>query len=78
MRSDVSTMLTMKGTLRTDAELICILKERIAAADSMAGWAKVNGFSRSFVCDVLSGTRNMTERLAAALGFKRALLWETV
>ena len=70
------TMYTMKITQRTDAELVALLRQRIAESGSAAAWARANGFTRGFISDVMAGTRNMTERLAEALGFRRARLWE--
>lgn len=47
------------------------LAEACAAAGSQAAWAKANGFSSAYICDVLSEKRDVSERLAAALGFTR-------
>ncbi len=41
-----------------------------------AGWAKAHGFSPAFVNDVLRGRRDITDRLAEALGFQRVTLWK--
>ena len=34
-------------------------------------WAKANGFSAQYVCDVLKGRREISEKMARALGFRR-------
>ena len=63
----------------TDSDMIHLLKASIhIGGGSMASWAKKHGLSRSFVCDVLSGRRQITERLAKALGYQPARLWEKI
>jgi len=63
---------------RTDAELRRLLEDEIKRAGSATAWAKANCFSAPFVCDVLAGREAVSPRLAAALGFRRARLWEAV
>lgn len=63
---------------KTDAEMIELLRMEIAVHGSLRKWAKANGFSPSFVSDVLAGTRNVTERLAGALGFELVATWKRV
>jgi hypothetical protein len=60
----------------TDADLIKILKTEIKQAVSLRKWAAAHDLSPSFVADVLSGRRNVTDRLAAALGFRAVKTWE--
>ena len=59
----------------TDQQIIETLKSAVAKAGSQSAWATAHGFSRSFICDVLAGTRDVTDRLATALGFERARGW---
>jgi len=59
-----------------DADVVRKLRAEIEKAGSQSEWARRNRFSRSFICDVLAGSREVTERLAAALGFKKAAGWE--
>lgn len=59
----------------TDAELIELLQADIARAGTMRAWCRANGFSPSFVSDLLSGVRNVTDRLASSLGYRRANGW---
>lgn len=60
----------------TDAGIILLLKTEIAASPSASAWAKQHGFSRSFISDVLAGTRNVTTRLALALGYEPVQKWQ--
>jgi transcriptional regulator with XRE-family HTH domain len=68
--------IALKTGLTTDAQLIRLLQEQIAELGSLRAWAKAHDFAPSFISDALSGRRNVTERLALALGYKRAAYWE--
>lgn len=59
----------------SDSDLLNKLTREIEAAGGQAAWAKLHGFSPSFICDVLAGTRPVTDRLAKALGFAAARSW---
>ncbi len=51
-----------------------MLAEQCAAAGGQAQWARVHGFSKSYVSELLSGRRDISDAVAIALGF---LLVET-
>lgn len=59
-----------------DAEVIRRLQAEVKRHGSQAKWAKAHGFSRGFVSFVLAGSRGVSERLAAALGFERVSAWK--
>ena len=56
----------MREMLRID-----IMERRL----TQAGWAKKHGFSAQFITDVLSGRRNVTAKLAKAMGYERAVIF---
>lgn len=39
-------------------------------------WAHKHGFSPQYICDVLHQRRDISDRLANALGFSRHTLWK--
>jgi plasmid maintenance system antidote protein VapI len=51
------------------------LRELIRELGSQKAAAKKLGFTPSFINDVLQGRREMTEALAAKLGFKRVVTY---
>lgn len=55
----------------TPSDLVEVLGAHVNDAGGITSWCRARGreFSVSFICDVLSGRREMTARLAAALGF---------
>ncbi len=57
------------------ANLRTTLAQQCAAAGGQAQWGRAHGFSRSYVCELLSGRRDISDGVAIALGF---LLVETV
>ena len=60
----------------TDAEVIEILRGRVAEAGSLRAWCRQNDFAASYVSDVFNGRRNPSERLARTVGLVRVRLWE--
>jgi hypothetical protein len=62
--------------MKTDADIVRMLKAAIAVAGSLRKWAKANDFSASYISDVMTGRRDVTERLAAAFGFERVNRWQ--
>ncbi len=71
--------LTMNETLTTNEAIVAVLRQRLASSGlSMRVWSVEHGFSASFVCRVLLGKQQITERLAALLGFRRRREWEKV
>ena len=63
---------------QTDADVVRRLLTECNRVGSQAEWAKLNGFNRSFLSNVVSGRRGVSERLARALGFVRADGWVKV
>jgi DNA-binding transcriptional regulator YdaS (Cro superfamily) len=61
-----------------DAFLISALRHDCNCSGSQRKWAKANGFSPAYVSDVLSGRRDVSENLAAKLGFRRVRQWERI
>ncbi len=57
------------------ANLRRVLVEQCAVAGGQAQWARAHGFSKSYVSELLSGRRDISDAVAIALGF---LLVETV
>jgi hypothetical protein len=55
-----------------------VLADACAAAGSQQTWARENGVSPQFVCDVLQGRRAPTDRLGRALGYRRVVSFEKV
>lgn len=51
------------------AEMLAVLQSACADAGSQAAWAKRAGFHSSYVCQVLSGRREISEAMANALGY---------
>ena len=52
------------------------LADACAAWGSQQAWARENGISPQFVCDVLQGRRAPSDRLARALGYRRVVQFE--
>lgn len=63
--------MTTSQTVKTPAE---VRAEFVAAGVNMSAWARVNGFHRQAVVELLNGTRKglrgETHRAAVALGLK--------
>jgi len=59
----------------SDADLVDVLNEQIAEIGGLRKWAKAHDFTPSFLSDVRAGRRNITDRLATALGFERNSGW---
>ena len=53
-----------------------VLADACTVAGSQQAWARENGISPQFVCDVLQGRRAPTDRLARALGYRRVVAFE--
>ncbi len=60
----------------TDAEVVAILRTKVAEAGSLRAWCRANDFAASYVSDVFHGRRNPSERLARTVGLVRVRLWE--
>lgn len=54
------------------------MRAGIAAAGSQRQWALANGLSPQYVCDLLSGRREMTDRVLARLGLRRIVRYERI
>ena len=55
-------------------DVLAELAAQIAAAGSQTKFAKLKGFSQSYIADVVATKRPPSERLLAALGFARAIV----
>jgi DNA-binding transcriptional regulator YdaS (Cro superfamily) len=55
----------------TQADLIAILRSACERAGGQRAWAEAHGLSPQYVCDVLKGRRDVSERMANELGFLR-------
>ena len=53
----------------TEQDLLKILKKACYQAGSQRAWADAHGLSPSFVSDVLQGKRDVTAKIARALGY---------
>lgn len=53
---------------------IQILRQMVGASSQKAVAAQL-GVSGSYVCDVLKGRRDVTKRLAKALGYQRVVIY---
>jgi hypothetical protein len=60
----------------TKDELLVLLREACAAAESQQAWAKAHGMSASYVGDVLRGRREPGPKVCAVLGFKPVVSYE--
>lgn len=59
-----------------DDPVITRLEAEIEAAGTQRAWADAHGFSAQFITDILKGRRQISPRLARALGFKRLTVWK--
>ncbi len=54
------------------------LADRIEEVGTQAEWAKRNGFSAAYVSDVMRGRREISDKMAEAIGFRRVVRFELV
>lgn len=59
----------------TNEEDIRRILNRQIEKTSQSDFAKEHGFSKGFISDVLKGRRNITDRLAGALGYIRKTIF---
>lgn len=71
MTSNVERMLTSD-------EVLELIRERIRLAGAAAKVARDLGVTPAFLSDVLNGRRNITARLAAALGLARVVRFSKI
>ena len=65
--------------MKTASEIAELLKEACRAhPEGQKGWAAEHGFSAAFVSDVCRRNRDASEKLALALGFQRAIIFEPI
>ena len=62
----------------TDDDVLRQLRRECRELGSQAEWARRNDFTRAFISDLLAGRRDVTDRLAAALGFERVREWRRI
>jgi len=53
-----------------EAKMLDLFRGAVDAAGSQKAWATANGFSPTYVCDVLKGYRRIGSDLASALGYE--------
>lgn len=63
--------------LYSDEDLLETLWERVRESSQLAVSQQL-GVAPSFLNDVLHGRRDMTERVAAAMGYKREIIYRKV
>lgn len=61
----------MSANLATERDLRELLREACARAGGQKAWAQEHEVSPQLVCDILQGRRDVSERIANALGFIR-------
>jgi len=61
----------MSRNVATQGDLLAILRSACDAAGGQRAWAEAHGLSPQYVCDVLKGRRDVSERMANELGFLR-------
>lgn len=54
-------------------KIISILKKECEKSGSQKAWAKANGLSQAYVCDVLQGKRGIGAAIANALGYRQII-----
>lgn len=52
------------------------LVEAVKKAGGQRAWAKANGVSEQYVCDVIQGRRGIGEKLAQPLGYRPVTRYE--
>lgn len=62
----------------THDDLYALLRSECRRAGGQAAWAVAHDMSPQFVCDVLKGRREITERMANALGFVRRVSFHPI
>jgi transcriptional regulator with XRE-family HTH domain len=62
----------------TSDEVLELIRERIRLAGAAAKVARDLGVTPAFLSDVLNGRRNITARLAAALGLARVVRFSKI
>ncbi|HMQ34462.1 MAG TPA: hypothetical protein PKD53_27245 [Chloroflexaceae bacterium] len=60
----------------TDEEVRAELRSAVAEASSLRQWARQHKLSPSYVSDVLSEARRPGEKILAALGLRRQIVYE--
>lgn len=56
-------------------EILSTLRAACDLAGSQTAWARANGFSPAYICETLAGKKQVSERLAAALGVERVVVY---
>ncbi len=59
----------------TEQDVLIMLKRACNASGSQKAWAKANGFSNSYVSDVLNKRRDPADEICKALGVERAVIY---
>lgn len=56
-------------------EILSRLRAECELAGSQTAWARTNGFSPAYICETLAGKKQVSERLADALGIDRLVVY---
>lgn len=59
----------------TADEVRIVLAQQCADAGSQHAWAKAHGLSPAYVGDVLSGRRDLGDRILAQMGYERLVMY---
>lgn len=59
--------------MATEEQVRWFLADACDAAGTQRQWARTHGFSDAYVSDVLAGRRDISSKLAAALGYEKVV-----
>lgn len=75
----VYSALRMKTKPRiTENEARKLLDQAVSEAGSQAAFADAHKIARSYVCDVVTGRRDMSGKILPALGLKKIIEFEKI
>lgn len=57
----------------SESDIRNVLRHRCEAAGGQKSWAIDHGVSPQYVCDILRGRKEVSERVAALLGYDRRI-----
>jgi hypothetical protein len=61
----------------TEEQVLGMLARQCKDAGGQKYWAELHNMSKSYLCDVLNGRRDIGEKILEALGLQRVCLYET-
>lgn len=62
----------------TKEQVIAALRQACVSAGSQGAWAAAHGVSPTYVSDTLSGRRDLSDKVLAALGLERVIVYRDV